>query len=191
MPAADFSEHDDDTLLARARDGEQEAFGEIVRRHQHAALRLAAVICGSTEEADDIVQDAFVSVHRHLTTYRGSGSLRSWMLRVVANHAKNHVRGRVRRLRRDDREAGLALRVNESAEQAAERHLEHEALAAALTRLTPNDRAVLACRYVTGLSEAETAEVLDIAVGTVKSRCSRALARLHAELAPLAAEGAP
>ena len=188
MPAADFSEHDDDTLFARARDGDQQAFGELVRRHQRAALRMAAVISGSTEEADDIVQDAFVSVYRHLATYRGSGSLRSWMLRVVANHAKNHVRGRVRRLRRDDREAGLAVRVDESAELAAERHMEQEALAAALARLGPNDRAVLACRFVTGLSEAETAEVLDLAVGTVKSRSSRALVRLHAALAPLAEE---
>ncbi len=182
MPAADLTEYDDDTLLLRARNGERVAFGELVRRHQRAALRLAAVISGSTEEAGDIVQDAFVNMHRHLGSYRGSGSVRSWMLRVVANHAKNHVRGRARRLRRDDRHAGLAVRTDESAEQGAERRLEQQALADALRRLDRNDREVLGCRFVAGVGEAETAEVLGIAVGTVKSRTSRALARLRVEL---------
>jgi RNA polymerase sigma factor (sigma-70 family) len=184
MPSADHSQQDDETLVVRAREGERDAYGELVRRHQRSALRLAAVICGSTEEAEDIVQDAFVNAHRQLASYRGSGSPRAWMLRVVANHAKNHVRGRVRRLRRDDREGRLALRAVESAEQVAERRLEQEELAAALGHLPANDRAVLACRFIAGLSEAETADVLHVAVGTVKSRTSRALARLHTELAP-------
>lgn len=182
MRSADFTECDDAILLLRARDGERAAFGELVRRHQRAALRTAAVISGSTLEADDIVQDAFVAVHRSLDSFRGSGSVRSWMLRVVANHAKNHVRSRVRRLRRDDRHAGLVVRVDEGAEQAAVRHLEQQALADVLTRMHPRDREILGCRFMVELTEAETAQVLDIALGTVKSRTSRALARLHLEL---------
>ena len=62
--------------------------------------------------------------------------------------------------------------------------LEHEALAAALRRLPEHDREVLACRFVTGLSEAETAEILGTPIGTVKSRTSRALERLQRQLAP-------
>jgi RNA polymerase sigma factor (sigma-70 family) len=187
MRAADFRtsddrECDDATLLTRARDGERAAFGELVRRHQRAALRLAAVISGSTSEADDIVQDAFVSVHRHLDSYRGDGSVRSWMLRVVANQAKNHVRGVRRRRRRDERHAGLAIRDIEGAEQAAVRGFEQRALADALAGLQRRDRDVLGCRFVTGLTELETAEVLGVAVGTVKSRTARALARLQVEL---------
>ncbi len=182
MHAADSTECDDDALVERVRAGDRSAFGELVRRHQRAAVRVAAVISGSTEEAYDIVQDAFVNVHRHLGTYDGRGSVRSWILRVVANHAKNQVRGRVRRLRRDERHAGLALTVDDSAEELVERRLEHEALVDALGRLRADDRAVLGCRYVTGLGEAETAEVLGIARGTVKSRTSRALGRLHDQL---------
>ena len=87
MRSTDLTECDDDSLLARARKDDRPAFGELVRRHQHSALRVAAVISGSTEEAKDIVQDAFVNVHRKLNSYRGTGSVRSWMLRVVANHA--------------------------------------------------------------------------------------------------------
>ena len=182
MHAADPTECDDDILVERARAGDLSAFGELVRRHQRSAVRVAAVISGSTEEAHDIVQDAFVNMHRHLGTYDGRGSVRSWMLRVVANHAKNQVRGRVRRLRRDERHAALVLTVSDSAEELVERRLEHEALAGALARLRPDDRDVLGCRYVAGLGEAETAEVLGLALGTVKSRTSRALARLHDQL---------
>jgi RNA polymerase sigma-70 factor (ECF subfamily) len=105
------------------------------------------------------------------------------MLRIVANHAKNHVRSRVRRLRRDDHHARLHLRTTEGADHATELRLEHEALAAALQRLSAHDREVLACRFVAGLNEAETAEILGTPLGTVKSRTSRALERLQLQLA--------
>lgn len=185
MQPAELDECDDVTLLTRARADDAAAFSQLVRRHQSAALRVAAVICGSTTDAEDVVQDALVAVHRHLGAYRGSGSVRAWMLRIVANHAKNHVRGRVRRLRRDDRHARLLVRSDESADQAVERRFEHAQLAAALERLPEPDRAVLGCRFVAGLSEAETAEVLGTPVGTVKSRTARALARLQGQLTAL------
>ena len=84
-------------------------------------------------------------------------------------------------MRRDDRHARLSLSVTEGADVAVERRSEHEALIAALQRLSRDDRDVLGSRFVAELSEAETAEVLGIALGTVKSRTSRALGRLHHE----------
>lgn len=188
MHPAELTECEDDALLARSRDGEAAAFGELVRRHQGAALRLAAVIAGSTEEAKDIVQDAFVKTHARIGSYRGTGSVRSWMLRTVANEAKNHVRGRVRRLRRDDRYAALTVHATEGADSVVQRRLEHEQLAAALGRMSSADREVLGCRFLAGLSESETAEVLDVAPGTVKSRTSRALHRLEHALESSSAE---
>lgn len=182
MDSNDLTGCDDVSLLARAQKDDRLAFGELVRRHQHSALRVAAVISGSTEEAKDIVQDAFVNVRRKLGTYRGTGSVRSWLLRVVANHAKNHVRSRIRRIRRDDRHVGLLVRVEDGTEQQAIQRLENLAVAEALGRLQLHDREVLGCRFVAELSEAETADVLDIAIGTVKSRTSRALAKLKSEL---------
>jgi RNA polymerase sigma-70 factor (ECF subfamily) len=183
MRPAELAECDDVTLITRARDDDRAAFAQLVRRHQSAALRVAAVICGSTNEAEDIVQDAMVDIHRHLRAYRGTGSVRAWMLRIVANHAKNHVRAKVRRLHRDDRHARLDLRTLGGADEAIDVRLEHEALAAALGRMNEPDRAVLACRFVAGLSEADTAAVLGTPVGTVKSRTSRALERLQHQLA--------
>lgn len=182
MPPLDLTVLDDDELVARVRSGDRVAFGALVERHQKAALRVAAVISGSTEEANDIVQDAMVKAYRGLDGYRGSSPVRSWMLRVVANEAKNHVRGRVRRLRRDDRSTARELQVVTGTDDLVFERLEHEQLARALGRLGPNDRAVLGCRFVADLSEAETAGVLGVARGTVKSRTARALGRLRAEL---------
>ena len=78
---------DDDALVRRALAGDGGAFGDLVRRHQSAALRVAFGICGSTEEARDIVQDAFVKGHRALRSWRGDAPVRSWLLRIVANDA--------------------------------------------------------------------------------------------------------
>jgi len=193
MHRVDLSECEDADLFARSRSGDVAAFGELVRRNQRSALRVAAVISGSTEEAKDIVQDAFVKVHAHLDSYRGTGSVRSWMLRVVANEAKNHVRGRVRRIRRDDRHSMLSTRsiddVGDGVGDLVERRLEHEALAQALGGLSSRDREVLGCRFVAGLSESETADVLGVAPGTVKSRTSRALGRLRDALDAAGAAG--
>lgn len=182
MPQPDLTVFDDDALVARVRAGDRDAFGTLVARHQRAALRVAAVVSGSTEEANDIVQEAMVKVFRGVDTYRGSSPVRSWVLRVVANEAKNNIRGRVRRLRRDDRAASRELRVVSGAELDALARLEHEELALALDRLRRADREVLGCRFVADLSEAETSEVLGIPRGTVKSRTSRALDRLRLEL---------
>ena len=90
MTVGGLADVDDRELVARALAGDDLAFGELLRRHQRAALRVAAVIAGSTDDAADIVQDAFVRAHGRLGSFRGDGSARSWLLRVVANGAKNH-----------------------------------------------------------------------------------------------------
>ena len=156
-----------------------------MRRHQTAALRLAAGVCGSTEEARDIVQDAIVKGHRTLGQYRGEASVRSWLLRIVANDAKNAVRARARRRGREDRYEAMQLVGTTGVDPVAERVVvdaEAADLIAALAALDERDREVLACRFVAGLTEQETAATLGVPSGTVKSRTSRALARARAVL---------
>jgi len=178
-------EPDDAELVRRARGGESAAFGDLVRRHQPVALRLAAGICGSTEEARDIVQEAFVKGYRSLDRFRADAPVRAWLLRIVANDAKNAVRTIARRDRRDLRyETGeRALRIaGAPGVPSVDRH-EQRRLLAALASLPERDREVLAHRFVAGLSEHETAAVLGVAVGTVKSRTARALERARVVLA--------
>jgi RNA polymerase sigma-70 factor (ECF subfamily) len=184
-PDASLDRASDDELVRRALTGDRAAYGELVRRHQAAALRLAAGICGSTEEARDIVQEALVKGYRSLGGFRGDASVRSWLLRIVANDAKNVVRARVRRIGREERYELLHRPVDGARDVVGDEiagRAEAARLLALLGRLDDRDREILACRFVAGLSEADTAAALAIPVGTVKSRASRALGRARALL---------
>jgi RNA polymerase sigma-70 factor, ECF subfamily len=178
----DLTPTDDAELLRRAQSGDRDAFATIVVAHQAAALRLATIITGDSTEAYDIVQDSFVRAYRALPSLRDSTSLRSWVLRIVANQAKNSRRSQWRRDARHSRQAALSPVVSAGADDAVLSMERAEQLLAALGRLPERDRSIVACRYFAGMNEAEAADVLGIARGTVKSRTARALARLREEL---------
>ncbi len=188
MAHARHHDASDDELVERARVGDRAAYGELVRRHQTTALLLAAGICGSTEEARDIVQDRFVQGYRSLGQFRDDAPVRSWLLRVVANHAKNAVRTSSRRRQREDRSAALdhgwaaGVLVGDPVGELALAADETSGLLAAWVLLPEHDREMLACRYLADLSEVETAVALGVPVGTVESRASRALTRARAAL---------
>lgn len=181
---------EDAELIARARTGDVAAYEDIVRRYQDVAIRTAHLVCPETD-ADDAVQDAFLKAYDALPSFRDGSPLRPWLLRIVANEARNRRRSAGRR-------ASLAVRAAaasgdltgghepgpEGAVMAAESRAE---LLAALATLRGDDREVLGARFLLDLSEAETAETLGLARGTVKSRTSRAIGRLREAL--LAAGG--
>jgi RNA polymerase sigma-70 factor, ECF subfamily len=174
---------DDVALAARARDGDTRAFEELVRMHQDIAFRTAFLFTRSAAEAEDAAQEGFVKAWSALSRFRSGAPFRPWLLRIVANEARNRRRSVGRR-------AELALRAAAaqppgdaalSPEGAALDRERREELLARVNRLDERDREVIACRYFLELSEQETAEVLDVRLGTVKSRTARALARLSEE----------
>ena len=157
-----------------------EAYARLVRTHQRAALHLAYVICGATGDADDAAQEAFVKAYYALDRFRPGASFRNWLLGIVANEARNRRRAAGRRSRYEltvDPASGGAALSPEAAVIAAE---DRRAVAAALALLPERLRDVVSCRYLLGLSEAETAAVLGLPAGTVKSRLARGLERLRA-----------
>ena len=146
-----------------------------------------AYLVAPEADAADAVQDAFVKAYGALSRFREGAPLRPWLLRIVANEARN-------RRRSADRRAGLALRASVVApREDAAASPEAEVLAvetraqlhAALGHLRDEDREVIGARYFLGLSEAETAAALGIPTGTVKSRTARALTRLRVALEAL------
>jgi RNA polymerase sigma-70 factor (ECF subfamily) len=169
------------TLVERAREGDAVAYGALVRAHQDIAYRVACLAGGSAADAEEAAQDGFVKAWRALPRFRAGAPFRPWLLAIVANEARNRRRAAGRR-------AGLVLRAAEQASRdAAEPSPEalalsserREALIEALGELDERDRSVLTCRYLLDLSEEETAAALGCRRGTVKSRTSRALARLR------------
>jgi RNA polymerase sigma-70 factor (ECF subfamily) len=171
-------------LIDRARRGDVMAYEELVRGHQDLAVRTAHLIAPDGD-AEDAAQEAFVKAWAALPRFRVGSPFRPWLLRIVANEARNRRRSAVRRtglaLRvAEDRPSGGAAPSPESAVLATERQA---TLLAALARLRDEDREIIAARYLLDLSEAEAAETLRLPRGTVKSRLSRALGRLRAALA--------
>jgi len=171
----------DGDLFARARRGDPVAYEEIVRRYQDIAFRTAYVITGSAADAEDAAQEGFVKAYRTLATFREGAEPRPWLLRIVANEARNRARSAGRRHQLDIRLAegfrpGDAAPSPEAAAVAAE---DHRFLLAMVNKLSEEDRLVIASRYFLELSGEETAAALKIPEGTVKSRLSRALARLR------------
>jgi RNA polymerase sigma factor (sigma-70 family) len=180
---------DDTGLVALARQGDARAYAELVRRYQDIAFRTAWAIAGTTGEAEDAAQTAFVKAYRGLGRFRRGAPFRPWLLAIVANEARNRLRSAGRRtdlelrLRADAVPLQASAGTASSAETAVGSRLAEEALLAAVNRLPLVDRQVITCRYFLELSEAETATALGWAKGTVKSRLSRSLGRLRVALA--------
>lgn len=171
-----------DLTMMRARQGDAQAFAALVEPHRAAARRVATVVLGSPEGVDDVMQDAVLGCWRRFETFRPGAEFRPWFLRSVANTARNHGRSAGRRAALSLRAAGRRQNEPDGPADEAVRREEHQEVLAALNQLGHADRLVLALRHFEGLDEAAIAEVLDCARGTVKSRLSRATARLREEL---------
>ena len=176
--------HNEAALVERARRGDAAAYEALVREHQDIAFRTACLFAGSAADAEEAAQEAFVKAWRALPRFRSGAPFRPWLLAIVGNEARNRRRAAGRRagvaLRAaHERPSGDAAPSPEGRALAAEQRAE---LVAALERLSEGDRLVLSCRYLLDLGEEETGEVLSLRRGTVKSRTSRALARLRQRL---------
>jgi RNA polymerase sigma factor (sigma-70 family) len=174
----------DAALAERARQGDERAFEELVRAYQGIAFRAAYLLTGSAADAEDAVQTGFVKAWSALGRFRRGAEFRPWLLRIVANEAHNRRRSAQRRDALTLRAAALDASGGAvpSPEATALEHERTRELLDAVNRLDQRDRDVLACRYFLELSERETAEVLGVRHGTVKSRTARALERLRAEV---------
>jgi RNA polymerase sigma-70 factor (ECF subfamily) len=175
---------DDSALVARAQRGDAGAYEEIVHRYGQIAFRTAYVITGSAADAEDATQEGFVKAYQALRRFRAGSDLRPWLLRIVANEARNRLRSSGRRHRLELRLAE-GFRLGDAApspEAVAVAGDERRRLLESVNSLSEDDRLVIASRFFLQLDVEETAAALGIPEGTVKSRLSRALARLRARV---------
>jgi RNA polymerase sigma-70 factor (ECF subfamily) len=175
---------DDGALVERARAGDAGAFEELVRLNSDIAFRTAYLLTGSAADAEEAAQDGFVNAFRALRGFRTGAPFRPWLLSIVANQARNRRRAAGRRIRMELRTLSAARSESgpPSPEEVVEKRGERQALLDAVETLGEDDRMIVACRYFLELSSQETAATLGTAEGTVKSRLSRALAKLRGRL---------
>ena len=163
------------------RAGDTDAYSVLVRRHAAVAMRTAALL-GAGSDTEDVVQEALVKAYRSLGRFRLDRPFRPWLLRIVANEAHNAHRSAVRRSAREERDArALTTWLDDVSVDVTDREAKEQVLAA-VGRLPDPLRRVVVCRYLLELDEAETAVVLGVPRGTVKSRLSRGLGRLRDDL---------
>ncbi|MBX3046174.1 MAG: sigma-70 family RNA polymerase sigma factor [Anaerolineales bacterium] len=171
---------DQANLVELARRGDQTAWAELVRLHKEAVFRLAYLHLGDAADAQDAAQDCFVRAYKHLGRFDAQRPLRPWLLRIVANLARNRQRSASRywaALQRAARQQPQAAEGPQAGSEAAQQA--HE-LWSAVRRLPAAMQNVIYLRYFLQLSVEETAQALDQAAGTVKSQTHRALQKLHA-----------
>ena len=171
-------------LVERTQRGDSAAFAELVRAHQGLAFRAAYLVTGNAADAEDVVQEALIKAHRAIGSFRRDARFAPWLLKIVTNEALNRRRTSARRVALELRVAGREP-LSTAANQPEEALLADEcrqAIIDALSRLNETDRLVLTYRYFLDLPVSEMAEILECTESTVRTRLSRALARLREHL---------
>jgi RNA polymerase sigma-70 factor (ECF subfamily) len=177
-------------LIQRCAAGDESAFAELVAEHQRMVVQLAMNLLGDRDEALDLSQDVFIRVFRTIGQFRGQSALRTWIYRIAVNQARNRHRFWRRRRRSDQVSLDAHVEAHgdfqSGAESGPDRILAQKELAArlkdALEALPFDQRTAIVLREVDGLSYDEIAFSLGVAVGTVKSRLTRARQSLRAGL---------
>ena len=170
-------------FLDRLRAGDDRAFEELVRTHQHRVFAVALRMLGNAAEAEEIAQEAFLRAHRSLGDFRGDAKLSTWLYAIASRLCLNRLAAGERRHGREGEETLLRLSHRSLGPDAALERGELEvALHRAIAELADERRIVVVLRDIEGLAYEEIAQVLGIEVGTVRSRLHRARADLKGKL---------
>ncbi|HEY1517860.1 MAG TPA: sigma-70 family RNA polymerase sigma factor [Solirubrobacteraceae bacterium] len=183
--SGDLRELADEELMQLVYDGDPRAFEVVFDRHSSAAFSLAYRMCGRRALAEEIVQEAFVSLWRSSARYdRARGSVRSWVLRVVHNRAIDMFRREVSTAGNNVPDDWIteALPARERTDEEAERRSDARLVRTALEGLPPDQRQVIELAYFGGFSHTQIADALGLPAGTVKGRMRLALSKLRIAL---------
>jgi RNA polymerase sigma-70 factor (ECF subfamily) len=191
MSSSPIEIDDEAAVVAQARLGNANAFNELLRRYERKIFRLALHITQNREDAEDVLQEAFLKAFEHLDQFQGQSKFYTWIVRIAVNQALMKLRKR-----KSDRSVSLDDTVDtgednivreiaawdENPEQQFSREELNRILTSAVDGLAPIYRAVFVLRDIDGLSTEEAAEALDLSVPAVKSRLLRARLQLREKL---------
>src|SRR5918993_1183353 len=167
-------------LVERCRQGELGAFEELYKAHSGRLFSLAVRMLGNPADAEDMLQEIFLSAHRKLDSFRGEAALGTWLYRLAMNQILDHVRSRAARTGQlTDGLDDTALLADASGHRLADRAIDRIDLERALAELPEGCRAAFVLHDVHGLEHREVSDVLGIAEGTSKSQVHKARLRLR------------
>ena len=175
-------------LVERARNGETNAFAELVRRYQAPVVHFCYRMIGSMEDAEDLAQESFLRIHRHLQRLRPKAKFSTIVFGIARNLTLNAIRDANRRGRgRTDpmdgpRSAVLTIDHSRRPDRSAHLREIEDGISEALERLSPEHREVLLLRELQGLDYEEIGRITKVRRGTVKSRLARAREQLRAQI---------
>ena len=183
---------DEDPDLDRARNGDREAFGRLVRRHQRRVYAAALHILGNHSDADDATQETFVKAFRALATFDGRSDFFTWLYRITVNTALNTLRGGKRGTALSEKSGAEAAHIGGRPEalgqqgsdpaQKAQQSAEVQRVLEAIAELSPSLRVTLVLATVEDLPHKQIAEILEIPEGTVAWRVNEARRLLRQRL---------
>jgi RNA polymerase sigma-70 factor, ECF subfamily len=190
LPPEALPEH---LLIARLRRGDPGAFEHFVRSHQDRVYDFCVRMVADREEAFDLTQEIFISIHQHLDKFRADAKLTTWTYRIARNHCLNRLKYLKRRGRGRSEEFGEGneLSISEALggsacpDEAVAARTEREWVHKAIAQLDEDQRALVVLRDVEGLSYEEIMDITELPEGTVKSRLHRAREKLAGILARL------
>jgi RNA polymerase sigma-70 factor (ECF subfamily) len=178
---------DDASLIAATLAGDSAAFGRLVGLYQDRLYNSLLRVTGSADDAGDIAQDAFVQAYAKLDSFRGSSAFYTWLYRIAYNLAMSQARRRHKAASLEAIKSNLGeepIDGQPTPEANLERREQVDMVRAALAELSPDYRAILVLREIDGCRYDEIAEILELPVGTVRSRLFRARKHLRDQLAP-------
>lgn len=176
-----MADADDRTLVAAAQRGDRQALDTLLRRHYDLVHAVCRRVLGTARDADDAAQEAMISIVRGLPRFDGRSAVTTWIYRIATNAALDEGRRRGRRPNLHvvvDGEGAPPEPADERAEEGLDAIAEREAIDDALAQLPEEFRVAVVLRDVADLEYAEIAAVLDVPVGTVKSRIARGRGQL-------------
>lgn len=183
----------DSELVSRVQQGDKRAFDLLVQKYQHKVINLISRFVSDQSECQDVAQETFIKAYRALNNFRGDSQFYTWLYRIAANTAKNHLASKSRKTPTqsvdvDDAEHfagdnGLKDFTNPENQLLTE-ELERTVFSA-IDKLPDDLKSAITLREIEGLSYDEIAEVMDCPIGTVRSRIFRARDAIDKELRPL------
>lgn len=184
-------------LIELFRKGNEEVFEEIVRRYQKKVYNTTYRMMGNHEDASDLAQEAFIRIYRNLRSFQGKSSFSTWLFTITTNVCRDELRKRQRRLQAqslsepvqfDDGEVEREIADDSMAPEVMSLHREmQDEIQAVIEQLPSEQKEAIILREFQGLSYEEIAEISGVAVGTIKSRISRARQSMKKELSTLIA----